>query len=297
MAVVLREYLQCLRSALRLDPGAREELLRELSTHVQESAEELRQKGLPEDDAVRQAVKFLGSPKAIAEGIYCAYSQGSWTQASLAALPHLLFAGMVALHIWESPIWLLPVIIASLGASIYGWGRGKPTWLFPWLGYMLLPVIVVGLLLMSLPASWSYVALLAYIPVTLWILGSIAIQSLRRDWLFGSMMLLPMPVCIGWFLILQQGKFLAFDLQYLYGLAPWIALSFVFLGISTATFIRFRQRWLKTSALITPELIILVLIGLSPKYNLGFAGLMGLVVFSLVLLLSPALLERRLAQR
>ncbi|HEX77081.1 MAG TPA: hypothetical protein G4O03_01520 [Dehalococcoidia bacterium] len=297
MAVPLREYLEEIRADLRLDPGAEQEVLRELSTHLEEKAEELRQAGLSEEEASRQAAEFFGSPKAIARQMYQVYSQGSWGQALLAALPHLIFAGMFALHIWQSPIWLLLVIVAALGLAIYGWGHGKPAWLFPWLGYLLLPVVIVGLLLMALPPNWNYLALLAYIPITLWVLFPIAIQTVKRDWLFGSLMLLPLPVFIGWFLALQQGKFLEFHLPYLYELAPWIALSFVFLGVSAATFIRFRQRWLKTGALLTPELVILILIVSSPSQGLSFAGLLALIVFSLALLLSPALLQRKLARK
>ena len=272
-------------------------MLRELSTHLEEKAEELRQAGLSEEEASQRAAEFFGSPRAIARQMYQVYSQGSWGQALLAALPHLIFAGMFALQIWQSPVWLLPIIVAALGLAIYGWGHGKPTWLFPWLGYLLLPVVVVGLLLLALPPNWNYLALLAYIPITVLILFPIAIQTVKRDWLFGSLLLLPLPVFIGWFLTLQQGKFLDFQLPYLYELAPWIALSFVFLGLSAATFIRFRQRWLKTGALFTPELVILILIVSSLKHSLGFAGLLALIVFSLVLLLSPALLQRRLGHR
>src|SRR4030042_1474619 len=78
---------------------------------------------------------------------YDVYSQGSWRQAFFAALPHLLVAALFAMRCWKNTFWLIGMLIAIAGSVIYGWCRGKPAWLFPWLGYCLIPVMAGGILL------------------------------------------------------------------------------------------------------------------------------------------------------
>lgn len=57
---------------------------------------------------------------------------------------------------------------------------------------------------------------------------------------------------------------------------------------------RVSQRRLRAGALLTPELLILVLVALGTANLWGFLGLMLLALLSLGLLLSPALLRRGL---
>ena len=90
--------------------------------------------------------------------------------------------------------------------AVYGWWRGKPAWLFPWLGYSLLPVAVAGLLLLYLPKGWSWLAILLYIPLALWLIYSITVQTIRRDWLYSALMLLPVSVMSGWFLVIEPAE-------------------------------------------------------------------------------------------
>ncbi len=95
------------------------------------------------------------------------------------------------------------------GIAIYGWFHDQPTWLFPWLGYCLVPVVTAGILLMYLPGSWAWVAFLPYVILAFMLLGFIGKQMIKKDWLLVSLTILPVPIVIGWLLLrLSQTVFL-----------------------------------------------------------------------------------------
>ncbi len=295
MATVLNHYLDSVRDNLRLDLSSEREVINELQTHIEDRLQELRQAGLSEEEAATTCVKLLGSAKLVARQIYEAHSQGTWRQALLASLPHLLFALLFALNWWQGIGWLLGTLILVFSIAVYGWWRGKPAWLFPWLGYCLLPVMVAGLLLLYLPQGWSWVAILLYIPLALWLLYSVTVQTIKRDWLYSSLMLLPVPIIIGWFLAVEPvDEFPQYWLERIQRFAPWIGLSFLALAVTVATFIRLRQRWLKASVLVISGLITLTMVGYYAEGRLSLPAFLVLIVVMLNLLLSPALVERRL---
>ena len=268
-------------------------MLQELSAHFEDRSRELVESGLSEEEADEIAAQFLGSPKFIAQQIYEVYSQGSWRQALFAALPHFLIASLFALSCWQSITWLLAILFVVICVVIYGWCHGKPAWLFPWLGYCLVPVVVVGTLLIYLPSGWAWLAAAAYAPLALFVLVLVTKQTIMRDWLFASLMLLPLPVVLGWILALGVGVRFPWY-EYLYEAAPWIALSFVVLAITVATFIRIKQRWAKAGSLLIPEVSVLAIVALITRNSVGFWLWLFLILVSLFLLLSPALLERKI---
>ncbi len=198
-------YLDNVRDCLRLDSTTKSDVVRELDTHLEDKTHELEESGLSEEEATKTAAQLLGSPRLVAQQMYEVYSQGSWRQALFAALPHFLIASLFALHWWQSPIWLSAVLVAVISAVIYGWCRGKPAWLFPWLGYCLIPVVTVGILLIYLPGGWTWLAATAYVPLALIAVVSVTRQTVKRDWLFASLMLLPIPIVLGWILALGTG--------------------------------------------------------------------------------------------
>jgi len=213
----------------------------------------------------------------------------------LASTPHLLFGLLFALNWWQGVGWLLVVLVLVLGMAIYGWWHGKPIWLFPWLGYSLLPVVIAGLLLLYLPKGWSWLAILVYIPLALWLLYSIIVQTMKRDWLYSSLMLFPVPIIIGWFIAVgQEGKFPEFSLERLYHFAPQVGLSFLALAATVAIFIRLRQRWLKVAVLLVSGLLTLTIVAYHAGGGLSLPAFLVLIVVMFGLFLTPALLERRL---
>jgi hypothetical protein len=295
MLTVLSNYLDSVRDNLRLDLSSEREVIRELEAHIEDELQELRESGLSEEEAASTCLTLLGSAKVVARQIYEAHSQGSWTQALLAATPHLLFALLFALNWWRGIGWLLAILALVLVMAVYGWWRGKPAWLFPWLGYSLLPVVAAALLLLYLPRGWSWVAIVVYLPLALWLICAITTKTIKKDWLYISLMLLPIPTIAGWFLAIEPVNQLPEDwLQRMQDFAPWIGLTFLALGVTVATFIRLRKRWLRVSVLVVSGLITLTMVAYYTEGRLSILSFLILMVVMLLVLLSPSLVERTL---
>jgi len=298
MVMALSYYLDSIRDNLRLDLSTEREVIQELGTHIEDKLQELKDNGLSEEEAASTCLGLLGSARLVARQIYEAHSQGSWRQALLASAPHLLFGLLFALNWWQGIGWLLVMLALVLVAAIYGWWHGKPTWLFPWLGYSLLPVVGAGLLLLYLPTGWAWLAILVYIPLASWFLYSVIIQTIRRDWLYSSLMLFPIPVVAGWLLAIEfGGKFPELSVQRLYDLAPWIGLSFLTLAAAVAAFVRLRQRWLKVAILVVSGLLTLAMVAYYAEGRLSWPAFLVLILVMFGLFLTPALVERRIRRR
>jgi uncharacterized membrane protein len=295
VVTALSHYLDSVRENLRLDRSTEQEVIQELESHIEDELQELKETGLSDEEAARTCLSLLGSAKLVARKIYESHSQGSWPQALFAAMPHLLFGVLFALSLWQGIIALLAMLVAVLSVAVYGWWRGKPAWLFPWLGYSLLPVVLAGLLLLYLPPGWSWMAIVVYIPLALWLVSSIYLKTIKRDWLYGSLMLLPIPIIVGWLLAVEPVDELPqYWLQRLQDFAPWMGLTFLSLGVAVATFIRLRKRWLRISVLVMSGLIALTMVAYYAEGRLSIFAFLILIVVMLILLLSPALVERKL---
>jgi len=295
VTTALSHYLNSVRDNLRLDPLSEREVMNELETHIEDELQELKEAGLSEEEAANTCVRLLGSAKLVARQIYEAHSQGTWRQVLLASMPHLLFGLIFALNWWRGFSWLLVMLVLILSTVVYGWWHGKPTWLFPWLGYSLVPVAVAGLLLLYLPKGWSWLAIILYIPLAAWLVYAITVQTIKKDWLYSSLMLLPVPIIIGWFIAVHlEGRFPEFSIERLYDYAPRIGLSFLVLAAAVATFIRLRKRWLRVAILIISGLLTLTLVAGYAWSQLGLHTFLVLIVLMLSIFLIPALLERRI---
>jgi len=295
VVTALGHYLEMVSESLRLDPSAKGEVIRELETHIEDRLDELKKSGLSEEEAADTCVRLLGSAKQVARRIYEAYSQGTWKQTLLASMPHFLFALLFVLNWWQGIGWLLIMLLMIVSVAIYGWFHDKPTWLFSWLGYSLLPVVVSGLLLLCLPKGWSWLTVFLYIPLALWLLYAITVQTIKKDWLYSTLMLLPVPTIIAWILVVEpEGRFPFYSVQHIYEFAPWIGLSFSALAVAVATFIRLRQRWLKQAALFISGVLTLTMVAYYAEGRLSLTAFLILVLIVLALFLTPALLERRI---
>ncbi|MBN1176458.1 MAG: hypothetical protein JXA51_02125 [Dehalococcoidales bacterium] len=295
MTTELIQYLESIKTRARLENADEVEIMNELEAHIQDKISELTKSGLNEAEAIKACLGEMGGTRLVARQIYEAYSQGNWKQVLLTVMPHLLFGLLFVLNWWQYAGWVTIVLILVLATTIYGWWHGKPTWLFTWLGYTLLPVLAVGLSLLYLPRVWSLLALLVYFPIALWWLFRIIVQTNKRDWLFSSLMLLPLPIIIGWFLaVSESGKFTEHSMELVYYFAPWIGTSFIALALTIGAFIRLRQRWIRVALLITSGLLTVTLIVHYTVGELNTFTFFGLILVMWGVLLIPALLERRL---
>ena len=293
MPTALSHYLEIIRDNLRLDASNKREINDELETHIEDRLRELTESGLSEEEAIEKCLGLLGSAKSVARQIYEAHSQGTWKQALLASTPHLLFSILFALNWWQHIGWLSGILGLLLVTIVYGWWRGKPTWVFSWLGYSLLPVLVMGILLVYLPRGWSLFALPIYATLALWWLGYILFQTIKRDWLFSSLMLLPIPIIVGWFLaVAPDGRINEYSTQRIFDFAPWIALSFIILASTIVAFIRLRQRWLKIALLTISGLMTLTMIAYYTNGKLSLPAFLVLILAMWGVFLIPPALER-----
>jgi len=308
----LRDYLKDIKADLKLDASSEKEILRELHAHFEDRVEELKEAGLSDEEAAKIAGQNFGSAKAVAGELNQVHSSSTWAQAIVAALPHLLFALLFALHQWHNVTWLSAILVSIIVAVIYGWQHHKPAWFFSWLGYALLTLVVGGFILLillgqalpflstsSLVTSWwVWLAALVYFPLLLWLLITVAVQIVRRDWLLGSLAALPLPAIAGWFLAAhQEEKLLEGNKQPLSNLEPWIAVSFFTLASIVIIFTRLRQRPLKAGILLTAGFAILILIAYSTWGNISSFSLVALALLTLVLLLGPAFLGHKVRNR
>jgi len=298
MAAVLSRYLDTVKANLRIGLSDEREVIDELETHIEDTLQDLREAGLSEEEAANRCVVLLGSAKLLARQIYEAHSQYTWRQTLLASMPHLLFGLLFALNLWQSIGWLLVALVLIISTVAYSRCRSKPTWLFSWLGYSLLPVVIAGLFLLFLPKGWSWLAILIYIPLALLLVYSIYVQTIKRDWLYSSLMLLPVPTIIGWLLAMEPtGKFPEYNVERINDFATWIGLSFLALALAVAMFMRLRRRWLKVAVLFTSGLLTLAMVAYYADGKLGLVTFLVLISLMLGLFVTPALLERKVVHR
>ncbi|MDY6834273.1 MAG: permease prefix domain 1-containing protein [Chloroflexota bacterium] len=287
-------YLDGIRSNLRLDPRSEEEIVREMYTHLEERVGELKDQGLSEEEAVRIATRDFGLLRSLAREVNEVHSIGRWSEAFLGAFPHLVIAILFALGLWQN-LFCLILGVATIGIVVtYGWIHSKPTWFFSWLGYALTPFILVGLFLFNegLTTHWVWLISLVYLPFALWLLISVGMQTLRRDWLMDSLMWFPLPTLIGWFLATQLRGGVS-----LQDFAPGIAISFLIMAAIVAVFIRSGKRIFRIGMLLIASVVTISLVACYNWGCLGIHHIIVLVLITLSLLLGPALLDRRVSHR
>jgi hypothetical protein len=290
--VALSNYLNTVRRNLRLGSADEREIISELSSHIDDTLEGFKEEGLSDDDATKACLRVMGSAKLVAKQLYEAHSQGTWKQSLLAATPHLLFALLFALSWWPGIGWLLLALTLIFGVAIYGWWRRRPTWYFSWLGYSLLPVVLAGLVIFYLPPGWKWIAIILYIPLAAFLIYHVTVQTIKRDWLYSSLMLMPVPIAAAWFLVVGHDWQLGID--YLRYFGPWIGLSFLIMALSVAFFIRLRQRVLKIAMLLISAFLTLSLVLYYAQGRLGLSAFIMLLVLVLGLFITPAILEHRI---
>jgi hypothetical protein len=305
----IRDYLTEVRSHLHLDPPTEWWIIRDLHGYFEEKIGDLRNAGLSEREAARVAIESCGRPRVMARRMYEAHSKGSWNEAAIACLPHLIIAGLFLSHLWRHPIVAPIVLGAIIYITLYGWWHGKPSWLYPWAGYSLLPLLIGGYLSWPtlhqaassllggdglFPNIWILLVICALFVSSFWIIARTTIRVARRDWILASMMFVPLPI-FGWWLVSLErfGGLFSTNTEALQLSDVPMALALVTLAVTSATFIRLRQRVLKVGALIAIGSIALAMIAHDKWGDQGFLGLLVTSFILLLFLLSPILLKAK----
>jgi hypothetical protein len=174
--------------------------------------------------------------------------------------------------------------------------------LYSWVGYAVVPLLITSYVSMDpmtrtiaflvqgvgTPAPlWQLAALAVLFSLTIWVLASTAVTVARRDWILVSLMLLPLPVLCIWIIsVTQSPGFILNALQDLeVRFSRWdsaMAYFCLVLGVTTALFVRIRQRAFKAVALIAVGIVG----GAIAAGNIwGDMGLFKLIAISVCLLL------------
>jgi hypothetical protein len=306
----VRNYLEEVRSHLHLDPLTEKRVIGELYTYFQEKVTELQEQGMSEREAAVEAIGRFGRARVVARLMYEAHSKGSWVEAVITSLPHLMIAGLFVSHLWRHLV-LAPIVFASIvGVTLFGWWHGKPNWLYSWVGYSLLPLLIIGygsrlileraisFLLRGeglLSSAWLVGLFSIFCFLSLWVIITTTIRVVKRDWILASLMLVPLPIVGSWLFNLEQlGGLFQNGSAALYRWDGVMALVLTVLGVTSATFIRLRQRVLKVGALVTIGSISVAMLGHNLWGGLGLVGILTLSLSTLVFLLTPALVEARI---
>ena len=293
-----------------MDPATEMQVMRELYGYFQEKMDELKEGGLSEKEATKVAIQCCGRTRVIARRMYEAYSKGTGTEAALAFLPHFIIAGLFIAHLWLNPLIAPLSFIFIVAVTLYGWWHGKPSWLYPWIGYSMAFLLIVGYVFRHTLVqaasflfwqSGTFPNILVLLPITvlclfsIWIIVRTTIRVARRDWILASLMLVPLPIVGGWLLNLEQaGGLLKGSVETLHFADLSMALALFILGVMSSAFILLRQRVLKLGALLSIGSIALAMIAHNLWGNQGFLGFLTTSLLLLLLLLSPALLKARM---
>jgi hypothetical protein len=264
------------------------------------------------DASLNQAMREMGESRAVASGLYEVHSRRSWYHAGLAALPHVLLSLMFALHIWTAPIWVSLALGIALIISVLGWRAGRPTWTFPWLGYVLMvPLISWGLAMSAVGyGAWGiittgslpfgiplYLGSLLYVGVSLWIVIRIVSRVARKDWLMASLTVLPIPFLAYWFLYFYDNDELFTPSgeragQSLQEIDSSAAIVFLILAIATAVFFRVGRRAVRVALLAITAPSVVILGWVSYQGGVGQMAVFGFAALSIIVLFAPALIGK-----
>ncbi|MBI4285983.1 MAG: hypothetical protein HY670_08845 [Chloroflexi bacterium] len=306
----VKKYLEDVRAHLHLAPALERQIIGELYSYFQEKVAELQENGAPEIAAVREAIKSSGRPRVLARMMYEACNKGSLTEAFLSSLPHLVVAGLFVSHLWDRAIPSSFVFAAIVCVTLWAWWHGKPSWLYSWIGYSLLPLLIAGYASRptieqtvafflgrseAFPDIRMFLLMIALFSLGLWTIVRTTMRVVRRDWVLASLMLVPLPILGSWlFNIEQMGGLLRSAGNAIYQWDTAMSLVLFMLAGASAVFIRLRRRTLKIIALITLGVIAGTMAGQILWGNPGFLGLLAAAFLMLLFLVGPALLEARI---
>ena len=302
----VKDYLNKVRERLYLEPVAERQVMCEVYSYFEERISELTEAGYSEEEAVRLAIKSFGRPKEVARLMHEAHNQRCWGEALLAALPHFVVAIIFGFGLWYH-LWI-PVILAPIAAvTIWGWWQGKPFWIYPWIGYSLIPLLVAGYFLVSVvnrtmlklflggASSVDVMILLVillFYSVSALVITATAIRVVKRDWMLTSLMLFPLPVVGGWMITRDKAIGLASgSSEALHSLDLRMAWALVTLGLATVIFLRLKHRSHKLGALVVATLLAFILVWHTTGQPLSLPSLLLTGILLGFFFLVPAIAE------
>jgi hypothetical protein len=268
------EYVSAICESVRVDSRTRRAISLEIRAHLQDHAETLKHEGISDEEASRKAIESFGDPHTVARDLLIVHSQGTWRDAFLTSLPHLLVALLLTAYYQQSVACVVALLLAAGLGIEQAVTRRAPMWSFTWLGYCLIPVVLVLFILLGASQWWTLLGI-AYIPCAVLMVVYVVKQTASRDSLYVSLMLSPWVVITAWVMAthslheLQSGSLYSSGLQ-TYGRE--LVGSFVVLAIASFVFARLRPRWGKSLALVVPLALVLSCVALRCWEAMSFTG-------------------------
>ena len=300
------DYVGALSRHIRLQPGKKNEIIREIEGHLEDKTSDLANRGVRREAAKRLALQQMGDPVALARQIQEVHTSVGLKEMGLAVIPHFLIAGLVAFNLCDS-LLAVATTLALIGAVTWlNWRHGNPRiWSYSWLGFTLAAPAIFLLMLVigpeksvqsllagsAYPVSVSLILLFwGYVAVAFWVMVRVVYRVVGCDWLLVAISGISITVLTAWVLAAQwldPAWKTPLSLAVLPG-ALWI---FLLLSIAalTATFLKFGRRHVKvghlvisTAIAVTVAYAILLMNYNFVPFELAFVGLMAI-------LLAPAL--------
>ena len=261
-----------------------------------------------------RAVEEMGTPNAVARGMYEVHSPGVWRDVLLATIPHFLLAAFFALHLWSHYFLVSLLLIAIAFVTWRNWRAGSPSkWSYTWMGYSLAaPALSWLLSLVALGyGAWTllttgqlpfnvvlFFLLIGYVPFSMWIMASVIFKMVKRDWLLASLTALPFPFLTSWILFLNwQGGLWSNHAERMQDSDTARAFIFVAMAVTTAVFLKVGPRLLRIGLLTVTTSILVIITAASLPVSLNALAVILMIVASLAFLLSPAMLESKMERR
>ena len=305
-------YLSILARRLRVTPDAKDDILREMEGHIEERTAEMEQAGIGPTEARRRAAAHMGHPDAVAKDLYAVHSRGTWRDILLATLPHLLLAALFALHLWTEILVFIVAMALFTFIAYRGWKNSGAKWTYSWLGYCLAaPTISWIMAFMALGyAGWTlltkgslpfgiplFLALIIYVPISLWILAGVIMRLVKRDWLLASFTALPFPFLTTWILFLNWQGFLWSGSSKIQETDADRVVVFLALAVTTAIFFKVGRRLVQIALLTLSTALMVVYTVVAIPLTFGILAVILVILSSIAFLFSPAILETLLALR
>ena len=220
---------------------------------------------------MEKTIEALGDPVEVGRELKQVHGRGTWGEALLAALPHLLFvlatemSGLWAYYLMPGQrlpgeAFDLAFVILCLAVTAYAWWRRWPRWSAPWLGYTM--VVFYFLIIITLPGPLHTAAFLAWLiscaVVFFWLAD--------RDWTTACL------AAFSW--VPMVWSLLALDEVHSRMEGPLMVAAGVVAALAVMAFVRGRRPWERMGVLLAANLAIVVPISWVSIFYSDYPGIL-----------------------
>ena len=269
----LNQYVFELQASLgHLDAETRQEIVGEVRGHLEDKARCLQLRGLSKEDSVSRAIEEFGQAQEVGLELRQVHGQGTWNEALLAALPHLLFVLAMSISgLWSN--YLMPgqrlssrafdlaFVVLCLAVTAYAWWRRWPRWSAPWLGYALAVPFLFFIITVDSPLG----ILLAFFT---WLIGCAAVffWLADRDWATACL------AAFSWMPMLWS--LLALDEVHSRMEGPLMVAAGVVAALAVMAFVRGRRLWERMGVLLAANLAIVISVSWVSIFYSDYPGIL-----------------------